>query len=64
MLLNEQDLAKQSQVTLANAAELTTAVILNVVGNDISDSINGTLVGGGLITNIVQARIQKSLKLN
>lgn len=53
--------AKQTQTTLANAVELATNVLLNVAGNDISDSINGTPAGAAVISNIVQARIQKSL---
>lgn len=60
---NQAELAKQSVTTLANAAELATAVILNVVGNDVSDSIGGTRVGQAMLTNIFAARIQKSLKL-
>ena len=50
--------AKQSQVVLANAAELAVAVILNVVGNDVSDSINGKPVGMGILNSIIQARFQ------
>lgn len=64
MLTPEQQLATKSQTTLTNAVELATAVILNVSGNDISDSINGTQVGASVISNIVQARIQKKLGLN
>lgn len=62
--MTSAELSKQSQVTLANAAELVTAVILNVAGNDISDSINGTRVGSAMLTNIACARIQKSLNLS
>ena len=62
--MNHDELSKQSQVTLANAAELVTAIILNVVGNDVSDSINGVRVGSAMLTNITCARIQKSLNLS
>lgn len=56
--------AETSLVTLGNAAELVTGIILNVVGNDVADSLNGSPVGVELLNNIAQARFQKELNLN
>jgi hypothetical protein len=58
------DTAKVTQTALANATELTTSVILAVIGNDVSDSINGTPIGKGMLTNIINARFQKNLNIN
>lgn len=58
------DSATATQTILANAAELGAGIILNVVGNDISDSINNTPVGVTMLNNILQARFQKSLNLS
>lgn len=55
---------KTTQVTLANAAELAVSVILQVIGNDISDSINGTPIGASMLNGLAQARFQKNLNLN
>jgi hypothetical protein len=56
--------AKITQTTLANATELTTSIILAVIGNDVSDSINGTPIGKSMLTNIINVRFQKNLGLN
>ena len=55
--------AGESLVTLANASELAVSIILNVVGNDISDSINGAQLSSIALNTIVQARFNKSLNL-
>lgn len=55
--------AEESQKVLANASELATNIMLNVVGNDISDTLNGEVVGRGLLNGIIQARFTRELKL-
>lgn len=55
--------AEESQKTLANAAELASNIILSVVGNDVSDSLNGEVVGRQLLTGVSQARFARELKL-
>jgi len=62
--MTTESTAKPSLVTLANASELAVSIILNVVGGDVSDSINGAQVSSAALTNIVQARFNKSLNLN
>lgn len=57
----KKQLAANTQVVLANAGELTKAIIFEVMGNDVSNSINGTQLGSKMLNSIVQARIQKSL---
>jgi len=57
----KKQLAANTQVVLANAGELTKAIIFEVMGNDVSNSVNGTQLGSKMLNSIVQARIQKSL---
>lgn len=60
----ELDKAKRSLVTLANASELTAQIIVNIAGNDISNSLSGSTVTLNMLRNIAQARFQSNLKLN
>jgi hypothetical protein len=57
----KKQLAANTQVVLANAGELTKAIVFQVMGNDVSNSINGTQLGAKMLNSIVQARIQKTL---
>ena len=57
----KKQLAANTQVVLANAGELTKAIVFEVMGNDVSNSINGTQLGSKMLNSIVQARIQKTL---
>ena len=60
----ELEKAKKSTVTLANATELVSQIVLNIAGNDISDSLSGSTVTLNTIRSLAQARIQSNLKLN
>lgn len=56
------ELRKQrSLVTLANANELASRIIRQVVGNDIASSFNGSPLTSSLICTIVQHRFQTAL---
>lgn len=55
---------KLSALVLANAGELITGVIREVSGNDISSSINGSKLTGGIINSIAFQRIGKVLDQN
>jgi len=55
--------AVNSAITLANAAELAAHVIIDVAGNDISNSINGSPITLSQLRNIALSRIQQKLKL-
>ncbi len=60
----EIEKAKKSIVTLANASELTAQIVIHIAGNDISDSLGGSVVTLNMLRNIAQARFQSNLKLN
>ena len=60
----EIEKAKKSIVTLANASELTAQIVIHIAGNDISDSLSGSVVTLNMLRNIAQARFQSNLKLN
>ena len=59
----EVEKAKKTTATIANAVSLVAAVALEVVGNDVSDTINGTRIGTEMLSGIVQARIKKNHNL-
>jgi hypothetical protein len=50
-----------SSVTVANATDLVADIILNISGNDISNSINGGVVKRPLICTIAQSKIAQKL---
>jgi len=50
-----------SAVTVANATNLVADIILNISGNDISNSINGNVVKRPLICTIAQSKIAQKL---
>lgn len=52
----------KSITVLANANELVTRVIQEVVGNDVSDSINGSALTNDVVCSIVQHRYKASLE--
>lgn len=60
----ELEKAKKSVVTLANAAELSAQIVLNVAGNDISNRLSGSAVTLNMLRDLTQARFQNNLKLN
>lgn len=59
----KKQIAANSQMVLANGGELAKAIIAQVMGNDVSNSINGTQLGSKMINSLVQARIQKTLNV-
>ena len=60
----EVEKAQKSIVTLANASELSSQIIIHIAGNDISDSLSGSIVTLNMLRSITQARFQSNLKLN
>ena len=52
---------KKSGVVLANATELAINVIRSVVGNDVSDSLNGNRLTANTIRMMAQARFRRHL---
>ena len=47
--------------TLANANDLVAAIVLNVVGNDVADTINDSPLTKEVIFTMTQSHIQKDL---
>ena len=50
-----------SMVTLGAASTLAAAILREVVGNDISDSLNGSALTQETIVNMTNARVQQVL---
>ena len=55
---------QRSTATLANATELATRVILEIAGNDISNSISGEPATMEVLNNIVLGRIQRQTRIS
>lgn len=64
MTLDEFQQTEKSIATLGNACELAARVIVEVAGNDISNSINGTNLTLDLVSKTALARFQKNLRLS
>lgn len=52
---------QQSVTVLANATELASAIIVEIAGNDVADSINGTRVSRHGARMLIQTQIEKEL---
>lgn len=48
----------QTHVTLANATELAACVFANIAGEEISNKIDGELMDGELLREVVSAKLQ------
>ena len=59
--MNVQD-RDMTRVTLANASELVTHIVLGVVGNDVADSIEGQPLTRDAISSLAQARFKGALQ--
>lgn len=59
-VVNEQ--LHETVLVLANAAELTSAVIKRVAGNDISTAINGSSVTREMVQNLMLRDMTKTLR--
>lgn len=59
-VVNEQ--LHESALVLANAAELTSAVIKRVAGNDISTAINGSSATREMVQNLMLRDMTKTLR--
>ena len=52
---------RESQVTLANANELVAHVVMEVAGNDVSNTLNGSRITSSVIKTLAQARFRDHL---
>lgn len=57
-----KDKTVMNAVTLANATDLVADIMLQISGNDISNSLNNSPINRSLICTIAQSRIAKVLK--
>ena len=60
--VSQQNMNRVSSVVLANAAFIATGVIQEVAGNDISTSINGSVLTNESLGQLVLQRIANNLK--
>lgn len=58
----EQKRTAESMLAVANATELTAAVVMNIIGNDVSDSLNGTRLTSDTVRTLAQARFKRVLE--
>lgn len=58
------DKLERSAATLTNAAELVSRVILEIAGNDISNTIQGQPATMEVLTNIALSRIQRHTRIS
>ena len=58
------DKLERSAATLTNAAELVSRVILEIAGNDISNTIPGQPATMEVLTNIALSRIQRHTRIS
>ena len=66
MELNTLDTERQkrSVIVLANAAEITSSIIRDIAGNDISNSINNSPITRDVIQMLTMQRVVKKLEAN
>lgn len=52
----------ETQVTLANAAQLTLAIVRGVLGNETSTTVGGVNVTDSVCLSMINTRLQKNLE--
>lgn len=52
---------RKSSVVLANAAQLSTAILKKVVGNDIASTLGGSPITNNTLRTLAVSRIKKRL---
>lgn len=61
MASTQQDNVRKSAVVLGNGAQLVVAIVKNIAGNDISDTLNGSRVTANTLRTLAQARFKNAL---
>lgn len=61
MASSQQETVRKSAVVLGNAAQLVVAIVKNIAGNDISDTLNGSRVTANTLRTLAQARFKNAL---
>jgi hypothetical protein len=57
----QQSNVRQSAVVLGNAAQLVVAIVKEIAGNNISDTLNGSRVTANTLRTLAQARFKNQL---
>lgn len=52
--------SKDTVLAVANATELATAVVHKVIGNEVSNTINGSVINRKGLSDIITMRIQSN----
>lgn len=55
--------SQQTLVTLANASEMVRNIATGVLGNEVSDTLNGTPINRNVIQALSQVQFQKAVSV-
>lgn len=61
MASTQQESVRKSAVVLGNGAQLVVAIVKNIAGNNISDTLNGSRVTANTLRTLAQARFKNAL---
>jgi hypothetical protein len=55
--------SEQTVVTLANAITLSTAIIIQVSGTEVADTLNGSVISRATMDQLVASRLAKNVSM-
>ena len=53
----------ETEVVLANAAQMALSIVREVLGNEASDSVNGVEITDDVALSMISARLQSNMKI-
>ena len=54
----------ETEVVLANAAQMALTIVREVLGNEASDSVNGVEITDDVALSMISARLQSNMKIH
>lgn len=54
----------ETEVVLANAAQMALSIVREVLGNEASDSVNGVEITDDVALSMISARLQNNMKIH
>ena len=54
----------ETEVVLANAAQMALSIVREVLGNEASDSVNGVEITDDVALSMISARLQGNMKIH
>lgn len=54
----------ETEVVLANAAQMALSIVREVLGNEASDSVNGVEITDDVALSMISARLQSNMKIH